>query len=693
MKARILIPWLIDIPEKYEVAIIRITPASKHANKYLTEKMNLKKGGRCAIKNDLLIEYDPELRDNKMMVSVLVGQKGWHVHNYDSLTRVRLNCTAKSHHETLKLQWTKSTRFFSDLQVAFYDDDRVDPHPGWASTPESKMNIFEKSKVAQTDPRLNPVIVTLTCLEPSQNTDMERVALQVGPSTKKEDEAEQISPIAAAVAVAATAVATDVGIVAGPTIEECQFDYTDQSGLVAIFDDWKTRKRTEQNTDKTFEKRQTVMEGVDAHTFHTPIEEKLIPVEFLVGAPKKRVFCENRAVIIALNYDGPQISQTLGKYETVGKYVTPVPKVNPKYKKASNEAKFLGKRVIPNSRENGDIWYAFIKEKYKFKDEQILLFQDSELSMDKHGRPDKQGILQALTWLIDGAIPGDNLFFYFCGHGNFGPTPVRNKKPKSKRELVEPVEVNTGLTSRNLLGLDGSTISDLDIYNQIYGESGKDLADGVNLTMIVESTNDMSGMGLQHEVNFADLDKKDFNWSTVNELYNQTNTIALCSQLSKKDLINSNTKDKFRGTAFTKSFHRVITEVARMDIPVRYEVLLRMLNTDAGLKVCPSLHSSQIFDLKHDFNIIGKPHRLKIDQFVSPYLSEAEQNEVIQAMKQLVEYRKSPETKSYEPSIEIGQDIYGNKSNLNLAEINKFSLIGLVDSRMRKEQHFGTYWP
>lgn len=57
----------------------------------------------------------------------------------------------------------------------------------------------------------------------------------------------------------------------------------------------------------------------------------------------------------------------------------------------------------------------FLVERYGFKQEDFVILTDDQEA--PAAIPNHENILRAMQWLVDGAQPGDNLFFVYSGHG------------------------------------------------------------------------------------------------------------------------------------------------------------------------------------------------------------------------------------------------------------------------------------
>merc|ERR1719376_1580069 len=217
------------------------------------------------------------------------------------------------------------------------------------------MNIFEKSPTNQEAPKLNPILTAPILAAPKVGAAPvlrpPKVSTKKSPTTDIVPAVKAIQPSKSPTTDIVPAVKA---IQPSKSIDEFQFDADDQKKLVSILDDWSSRKKSDLKSQKK-EAMKAGLGGVAGVIDKAPhVEQK--------SEEKKRNHPERKAVIIALNYDGPQFSQSLGEY------VTPVCKKEPHYENASKEAQSLGGRILYNNRNNGVIWSDFIKEKYQFKD-------------------------------------------------------------------------------------------------------------------------------------------------------------------------------------------------------------------------------------------------------------------------------------------------------------------------------------
>ncbi|KXS11373.1 peptidase C14 [Gonapodya prolifera JEL478] len=122
--------------------------------------------------------------------------------------------------------------------------------------------------------------------------------------------------------------------------------------------------------------------------------------------------------------------------------------------------------------------YNWLMKKYKCRDENILILTD-DLDDEKQ-IPTHANILKAFNWLIDGAEPGDSLFFHFSGHG--GSVEDENGDEVDGRdETIMPVDFATA----------GHIVDD-----QIYDVLVKPLPRGVQLTVLFDSCHSGTAMDL-----------------------------------------------------------------------------------------------------------------------------------------------------------------------------------------------------
>ena len=55
-------------------------------------------------------------------------------------------------------------------------------------------------------------------------------------------------------------------------------------------------------------------------------------------------------------------------------------------------------------------------QRFGYRLEDMVILRDDP-SLGQRQQPTKQNILEAMTWLVQGAAPNDSLFFHFSGHG------------------------------------------------------------------------------------------------------------------------------------------------------------------------------------------------------------------------------------------------------------------------------------
>lgn len=55
-------------------------------------------------------------------------------------------------------------------------------------------------------------------------------------------------------------------------------------------------------------------------------------------------------------------------------------------------------------------------QRFGYRIEDMVILRDDS-SLGQRQQPTKQNILEAMSWLVQGAAPNDSLFFHFSGHG------------------------------------------------------------------------------------------------------------------------------------------------------------------------------------------------------------------------------------------------------------------------------------
>ena len=55
-------------------------------------------------------------------------------------------------------------------------------------------------------------------------------------------------------------------------------------------------------------------------------------------------------------------------------------------------------------------------QRFGYRIEDMVILRDDP-SLGQRQQPTKQNILEAMSWLVQGAAANDSLFFHFSGHG------------------------------------------------------------------------------------------------------------------------------------------------------------------------------------------------------------------------------------------------------------------------------------
>merc|ERR1712113_878895 len=81
-----------------------------------------------------------------------------------------------------------------------------------------------------------------------------------------------------------------------------------------------------------------------------------------------------------------------------------------------------------------------LQNQYGFEEENILLLTEDQ--GDDAKLPTTDNIRSGFSWLMDGAAPGDLLFFAYSGHGSQMPDPT-GTEPDGKNECICPLDCQT----------------------------------------------------------------------------------------------------------------------------------------------------------------------------------------------------------------------------------------------------------
>lgn len=102
----------------------------------------------------------------------------------------------------------------------------------------------------------------------------------------------------------------------------------------------------------------------------------------------------------------------------------------------------------------------------------ICGFDAKDIKICTNKRATKEGILKGLNWLINKAVKGDSLVFYYSGHGS-QVADIDNDETDKKDEIICPADIDFG---------ENAYISD-DDFKKIFSK----LPEGVNLEVMLDS--------------------------------------------------------------------------------------------------------------------------------------------------------------------------------------------------------------
>lgn len=85
-----------------------------------------------------------------------------------------------------------------------------------------------------------------------------------------------------------------------------------------------------------------------------------------------------------------------------------------------NYTRTRGARPLTGCINDTKLMYRLLAERFGFADEAMWVMTDEPVDVGpavRHFQPTKSNIVNGMRWLVQGASPGDSLFFFFGGHG------------------------------------------------------------------------------------------------------------------------------------------------------------------------------------------------------------------------------------------------------------------------------------
>jgi len=187
--------------------------------------------------------------------------------------------------------------------------------------------------------------------------------------------------------------------------------------------------------------------------------------------------------------------------------------------------------------------------------------------------PTKSNIMRGLQWLVEGASPGDSLFFHFSGHGSQQADPSGAERD-GLNETICPVDMKrSGMISDDV-------IWDILVYS---------LPDGCRLTALMDCCH--SGTGMDLSFSFQGQWREE-----VNPSHAKGDVVLLSGCEDAQCSVDTYDKHKGAGGAMTNAF---LNAHKKVQFPT-YAQLLSEINSELRRKRYsqrPKLSSSQAFNV------------------------------------------------------------------------------------------------
>lgn len=263
--------------------------------------------------------------------------------------------------------------------------------------------------------------------------------------------------------------------------------------------------------------------------------------------------------------------------------VAPAPQVNQPPPPPSGRKKALlvgcnypGSKAQLNGCVNDvGTWEKMLKSKCGFTDRDILKLTDKGHS-DYQRFPVRANILGGVRWLVDGAIPGDMLFFQFSGHGG-----QRESKDCSEADGMDEVLLPTDY-------MEAGVIVDHELFDVLCVP----LPSGCKLTVILDCCHSGSALDLPFVWNGSQWEVDQYPWHTAGD-------VQMFSGCDDSQCSMDVTRFGRAGGAMTQAMNDVLDKVGKKGTagyPELLEMLLASLQK-RGYEQTPRLSSSQAFDV------------------------------------------------------------------------------------------------
>mmetsp|Transcript_35813 Transcript_35813/g.65006 ORF Transcript_35813/g.65006 Transcript_35813/m.65006 type:complete len:571 (+) Transcript_35813:26-1738(+) len=240
-------------------------------------------------------------------------------------------------------------------------------------------------------------------------------------------------------------------------------------------------------------------------------------------------------------------------------------------------------------------WRGLLMNLYGFKQQDMVCLTDSGQTSSMH-YPTRNNMLNAIRWLVEGAEPGDVLFFQFSGHG-----AQREADDDSELDGMDELLLPTDYNRAGMI-----------VDHELFDLLVVPLPSGCKLTVILDCCHSGSALDLPFV-----WEEHRQSWNTERYPWHTAGDVQMFSGCEDEQCsMDAVTRQGLPGGAMTTAMCDVLEEHARKP-PGPYPALLGAMTNvlqERGFDQRPRLSSSQAFD------VMQKPFH--VADFIVPNLNQ-----------------------------------------------------------------------